>query len=223
MTVTNYDFEGGTANAALTTAATGAILVNGGTFTPDAMHGSLAANFTGNHVCRWAFDSATKMAFRIYVKFDATPSGILTFATLQYSGGATLGLAFTTSNQVCMSAAAVLIPPTGTSYVGISQSTWYRIEVLVDLDAVTAEMHVYEGDSTAEVGSTSGSAFTVKGTPLLNADTGIVNQVTGDVTIDDVAVNPGGTTLIGPVAATPTEDGEYLYTGGQWVRVTVAS
>jgi RHS repeat-associated protein len=215
--------EGGTNGTTVTVANSGAgsgdpfNVVTRGTgaaltfATAAAKHGSLGYSLTATSgtttALTWNGYNATSAAVRFYYNPGATlPSTTVRLLDVRNSSGTAARILMTSSNQLIVQNTAGTTLKTFPT--ALSTNTWYRIELGVSISATAATVNAayYPGDSTTPV-DTAYSTST--------ANTGTTNITTisiGDTTsgtwagteyLDDLAIQPGTTSYIGPVPTVP--------------------
>lgn len=235
-------FEGQTDGVAITAANSGTfgddafdtVSASGGitvTYSTTAsMHGTVAARFgSGNAATSglvgYANYSATQLVQRSYFRFSALPTASdLVITQFRSSSAQLFAVRLRTDGKV-----GVDLPDgstLATSTYTLSLNTWYRVESAAVVGAsggIVAD--VYAGDSTTSLGRLGALTGINTGTaPMVAARWGKITSAASVNTfhIDDVAVQDGTSTYLGPYAGGgPTAAG--TGTNGVWTIDMAAS
>lgn len=237
MATTEYGFENGVDADPLTPQLIDGALggANHGHFsTSGAMHGNLGCVWKPSENYYWAgwdLGGVNQVAVRFYFNISAdVDASNATLAQLNSTSGSGKMASIGWHDDGGITALdSTGTPIDGPSWIAgaITPGTWYRAELVADLTAGSGTFTVYEGDSTTPIGTKTAASGLNYGTGTFTQfAVGVPstsNWTTGNIYNDSIAYNPGGTAQIGPYVPPVNEDGAYLYTSGQWVRVTVAS
>lgn len=249
MTLRQNNFEGGTNGTALTTANSGStsgtafdIVVLGATATAKfstakAAHGTksllVTPAGTGNYAAVvWTLaGTPTTMVARQYFYLNALPTD-------------PAGTMFSVSGSTATDISAFYIFSDGTPYLDsfggslyfgsagtIAAGQWYRMEVMFNLGTSSttgqAKFLLYSLDSTTPLVNYSATNVNLNGGTgdyLTNVQFGhpYSSSDTSSFYIDDIAINDGSVTLLGPVTATPpTVSAPQAQTVEPWSTVTL--
>lgn len=217
MTLVTFNAETGTNGTTLTPANTGFSVMVGGannTFaSAAAAHGSLGYKFIApsgvQDLGRVPPDTAgLVMAFRGYFQYVATPvtvNRVLLIA--QNSSRSAFNIFLDTTNNLVIQDEAyshqVVCSET------LSAGTWYRLEVLLSVGTTSTNgsysVNYYLLDSTTPVNPTpyTSSTYDLGTTSIVGFDIGCNDTAATALTTywDDLAINSGGTTQIGPYSS----------------------
>jgi hypothetical protein len=224
MTLVENTAEGGTNGTGVTTANTGGtsgrafdtiVLGSGAAIKFDnaqTAHGALSYHFTTGSsfvspIVQWTVAPAnSKLAMRTYIRFGVLPLGG-TQIWIACGGGT---FATSSANQFQIRDAG------GVKWTSANIATtgvWYRIEMECQTGAASAGYiagRYFLGDSTTPVDTpyASSTVYALSGVPTSVAFGGPQNFATLDMYVDDLALNTGTTTPIGPyVPAVPAFSG----------------
>lgn len=210
MALKHYDMEGGTEGATVTAPLSGAQLIsnpnsegtikflaaakNSGSFGIRA-----AAASTNDITTRWGLNATNyQVAFAFNFRFTVLPAAQKLLATLRHATGVAWRLSLRQDGTLHTDGSVV----TGDTAVGVtlSTNTWYRIEVLADVVASTGKVRVYQGNGLTLLASLSQEAMNLGSAHIETADIFGNRSMTTD--IDDVRLNDGSTSWLGPARPT---------------------
>jgi hypothetical protein len=231
-------FEGGTAGSALSTTnpptAAGdtkfGVVTTTGTATgtvssADAAHGTKCmecvqtSTTSSTEFGTWSGYTATSAAFRFYFKVTTLPgSNVVIMRSFNNSAVRWLSVQVNSLNKLVLQ----LTNSDTTVYTStsaISANTWYRVEGSVTMGNASnavVNFKYYVGDSLTSVDAglaiTNGNTGT--GTQMADFRFGIVSStIAFTLRMDDLAVNDGTTTFIGPSLTPPTASYTYSRAG----------
>jgi hypothetical protein len=198
--------SGGASGTAFTTVSNGGGTINYSAAA--AQHGSLGIRMTGSGTAAYLVDfddptPAASFALRFQFNFPTLPSGAtqagFPLGIRSSTAGAIGGINMDTTGHIQM----FIVSGGSFSTGALAINTNYRAEVVgtgFNSAATTCTMNVYQGDTATLAATCTVSGVTT--TALFNRAR-IGKQSTGSVPgidIDDVAMNVGSSTQIGPVA-----------------------
>lgn len=211
VTVANSDDTGGSALSLVNAATSGSITYS----SAQAMHGSLSclmSNATTNSpvIVEFSDTTATSFAARMYVYLTGYPSGGGSFGFRVQTSAAGQGVkAFIDTSGLISIVTDVTTYTNRINNTAMALNTWYRWEFTASgltTSATNLFTAIYVGDSLTVADSITQSGVTTGAT--INAATmrfGRQSAVSmADYYVDDVAVNIGSSSLLGPSAAPAT-------------------
>lgn len=186
-----------------------------------AMHGRqsylVVTNATATDFIVWTGANDTSAAARVYLMLNANPASTSDFVTIRNSGGTAAKLQINGSGAIQVTNAAGTGLDTFTP--ALTANVFYRLEMQViigaDTSTGTIRAQLYLGDSTTALDSYSSSTVNAGTTNITEVRMGKITSATATANwyMDDLALNSGTSTPIGPTGSVTMNNYQFIKGG----------